>query len=185
MDCGVIDVSPALKSGVRKRRVGTTTTLATMRSALAGVLGLLGAARAYIPAQGTNQTEQPNLADASSLKLTWPPMGIYMDEVSYQLARTNSSGYEVVSLLISLCYASSCVAGRNCPFRRGRAQGFRLFAHTMGCTRTSWHESICPGDAVLTAVQISCDKNATNTSMEVDIFTSAQERGAVAAVRLL
>lgn len=84
-----------------------TTTLTTMLSALAGVLALLGVATAYIPAQGTNDTEQLNLADASSLKLTWPPMGIYSDEVSYQLARTNSSGYEVVSVLsVSLSYAS-------------------------------------------------------------------------------
>lgn len=55
----------------------------------------------------------------------------------------------------------------------------------MDRTRTSWHESMCASDAVLIAAQISCDKNATNTSMEIDIFTSAQERGAIAAVRLL
>ncbi|KAF8608935.1 hypothetical protein BDV93DRAFT_466029 [Ceratobasidium sp. AG-I] len=119
-----------------------------MRSALAGALGLLGAVRAYIPAQGTNQTEQLNLADASSLKLTWPPMGIYMDEVSYQLARTNSSGYEVGAIV------------------HFTEDGLKEFDYSP----TPW------------VALISCDKNATNTSMEIDIFTSAQERGAVAAL---
>lgn len=69
--------------------------------AVVAVLLAAGVA-AYVPAQGTNDTQQLNLADPSSLKLTWPPMGVYSDEVSYQLARTNSTGYELVSQILLL-----------------------------------------------------------------------------------
>ncbi|KAG9103469.1 hypothetical protein FRC06_010577 [Ceratobasidium sp. 370] len=119
-----------------------------MLSAVGLLLTVLRVVEAYIPAQGTNDTQQLNLADASSLKLTWPPMGIYSDEVSYQLARTNSTGYEVGAIV-----------------------------HFTEDGLTEWDYTPTPWVAL-----ISCDRNATNASMEIDIFTNARDRGAVAAL---
>ncbi|KAG8696565.1 hypothetical protein FRC08_007072 [Ceratobasidium sp. 394] len=119
-----------------------------MLSAVGLALAVLRVVEAYIPAQGTNDTQQLNLADASSLKLTWPPMGIYSDEVSYQLARTNSTGYEVGAIV------------------HFTEDGLNEHDYTP----TPW------------VALISCDRNATNASMEIDIFTNARDRGAVAAL---
>jgi hypothetical protein len=57
------------------------------------VIAAVGLAWGYIPAEGTNDTQQLNLADASSFKLARP---IYTEEVSYQLARTDSTGFQLV-----------------------------------------------------------------------------------------
>ncbi|KAG8745202.1 hypothetical protein FRC10_008514 [Ceratobasidium sp. 414] len=119
-----------------------------MLSAVGVLLAVLRVVEAYIPAQGTNDTQQLNLADPSSLKLTWTPLGIYSDEVSYQLARTNSTGYEVGAIV-----------------------------HFTEDNLTQWDYTPTPWIAL-----ISCDRNATNASMQVDIFTNARDRGAVAAL---
>jgi hypothetical protein len=79
------------------------------------LLAAVAAVRAYIPAQGTNDTVQRDLSDPSSLKLTWPPIGTFSDEVSYQLARTNSTGYEVVSRTLACTLCAHCSPGCHCP----------------------------------------------------------------------
>ena len=43
----------------------------------------------------------------------------------------------------------------------------------------SAHTALTPWIAL-----VSCDKNATDASMEIDIFTLARDKGAVAAVRI-
>ncbi|KAH7339751.1 hypothetical protein B0J17DRAFT_656622 [Rhizoctonia solani] len=117
--------------------------------AVFAVVAAAGLARGYIPATGTNDTDQMNLADASSLMLTWP-VGVYSDEVSYQLARTESSGHEVGA-----------------------------FVHFDESSLNDPDNSYTPTPWV---ALISCDKNSTNASNDTDIFTSARDRGAVAAL---
>ncbi|QRV93832.1 4-aminobutyrate aminotransferase [Ceratobasidium sp. AG-Ba] len=117
-----------------------------MRSAVGLLLAACGVVRAYIPAQGTNDTSQLKISDVSSLKLM--SSRFYSDEVSYQLARTNSSGYAAGAIV----YFSEEGLTSN------------------DTTATPW------------IAFISCDKNATNASPEVDIFTAARDRGAVAAL---
>ncbi|KAJ1304717.1 hypothetical protein OPQ81_005855 [Rhizoctonia solani] len=117
------------------------------------VVAAAGLAWGYIPATGTNDTNQMNLADASGLQLTWPAypvLGVYSDEVSYQLARTDSSGLEVGAIVR---FDESSLADPDNTY-----------------TPTPW------------VALISCDKNATNASNDTDIFTSARDRGAVAAL---
>ncbi|CAE6416366.1 unnamed protein product, partial [Rhizoctonia solani] len=121
----------------------------TMKAVIA-VLAAAGLTWGYIPAQGTNDTDQMNLADASSLRLTWPVLGVYSDEVSYQLARTDSSGYEVGAIVH---FDESSLSDVDNSF-----------------TPTPW------------IALISCDKNSTNASNDTDIFTSARDRGAIAAL---
>ncbi|KAF8757228.1 RING-like zinc finger [Rhizoctonia solani] len=116
------------------------------------VLAVLAAASlawGYIPAEGTNDTQQLNLADASSLKLASP---IYTEEVSYQLARTGSSGFQLP-------------AG--------------AFVHFDESSLSDPDNSYTPTPWI---AMISCDKNSTNASNDTDIFTSARDRGAVAAL---
>ncbi|KAG8681452.1 hypothetical protein FRC11_001096, partial [Ceratobasidium sp. 423] len=120
-----------------------------MKGVLA-VVAAAGVAWGYVPATGTNDTHQMNLADASSLKLTWPVLGVYSDEVSYQLARTDSSGYEVGAIVH---FDESSLSDPDSSF-----------------TPTPW------------IALISCDRNTTSASNETDIFTSARDRGAVAAL---
>ncbi|KAF8739881.1 RING-like zinc finger, partial [Rhizoctonia solani] len=114
------------------------------------VLAVLAAASlawGYIPAEGTNDTQQLNLADASSLKLASP---IYTEEVSYQLARTGSSGFQLGA-----------------------------FVHFDESSLSDPDNSYTPTPWI---AMISCDKNSTNASNDTDIFTSARDRGAVAAL---
>ncbi|CAE6522568.1 unnamed protein product [Rhizoctonia solani] len=118
--------------------------------AVIAVIAAAGLAWGYIPAMGTNDTDQMNLADASSLRLTWPVQGVYSDEVSYQLARTESSGYEVGAIVH---FDESSLNDADNSF-----------------TPTPW------------IALISCDKNSTNASNDTDIFTSARDRGAIAAL---
>ncbi|CEL60770.1 hypothetical protein RSOLAG1IB_04009 [Rhizoctonia solani AG-1 IB] len=111
------------------------------------VIAAVGLAWGYIPAEGTNDTQQLNLADASSFKLARP---IYTEEVSYQLARTDSTGFQLGALVH---FDESSLNDPDNSY-----------------TPTPW------------IAMISCDKNSTNASNETDIFTSARDRGAVAAL---
>ncbi|CAE6366484.1 unnamed protein product [Rhizoctonia solani] len=118
--------------------------------AVIAVIAAAGLVWGYIPAMGTNDTDRLNLADASSLRLTWPVLGVYSDEVSYQLARTESSGYEVGAIVH---FDESSLNDTDNSF-----------------TPTPW------------IALISCDRNTTNASEDMDIFTSARDRGAIAAL---
>lgn len=75
-------------------------TIATL--VLAGLL-LPAPARAYIPAQATNETgvaqaAGQNFSDVSKLSLQWYPMGSYSERISYQLVGADSTGISKVSL---------------------------------------------------------------------------------------
>ncbi|KAI0645948.1 hypothetical protein C8Q79DRAFT_910210 [Trametes meyenii] len=109
-------------------------------------------ARAYIPAQATNETDVAqaagqNFSDVSRLSLQWFPMGSYSETVSYQLIGADSLGIS-----------------------KGALVHFSEDKLTNETTSTPW------------VALVSCDANSTNASMEDDIFTLARDRGAVAAL---
>ncbi|TFK89078.1 hypothetical protein K466DRAFT_519611 [Polyporus arcularius HHB13444] len=122
---------------------------------IASVLLLAPApAHAYIPAQGTNQTEVAqaaglNFSDVSKVKLQWygDPIGVYEGMISYQLVGADSTGIS-----------------------KGALVHFSEDKLPNGSTTTPW------------IALVSCDANSTDASMEDDIFTLARDRGAVAAL---
>ncbi|KAI0630111.1 hypothetical protein C8Q77DRAFT_1136492 [Trametes polyzona] len=109
-------------------------------------------AHAYIPAQGTNETDVAqaagtNFTDVSKLSLQWYPMSEYSETVSYQLVGAESLGISKGALV--------------------HFSEDKLHNDSSG---TPW------------IALVSCDANSTNASMEDDIFTLARDRGAVAAL---
>ncbi|KAI0355724.1 hypothetical protein OH77DRAFT_1454268 [Trametes cingulata] len=109
-------------------------------------------ANAYIPAQGTNQTDVAqaaglNFSDVSSLHLYWYPNGYYSGTVSYQLVGADSTGIS-----------------------KGALVHFSEDKLPNDTTTTPW------------IALVSCDSNSTHASEEEDIFTLARDRGAVAAL---
>lgn len=77
-------------------------------AALVFLAALPTPARAYIPAQGTNQTNVAqaagiNFTDVSRLSLQWFPMGSYSETVSYQLVGADSLGISKVRFSIDIC----------------------------------------------------------------------------------
>ncbi|KAI0705107.1 hypothetical protein C8T65DRAFT_653241 [Cerioporus squamosus] len=111
-------------------------------------------AHAYIPAQGTNQTDVAqaaglNFSDVSKVKLQWygDPIGVYEGMISYQLVGADSTGIS-----------------------KGALVHFSEDKLPNGTTTTPW------------IALVSCDANSTTASMEDDIFTLARDRGAVAAL---
>lgn len=79
----------------------------TTIAAVALVLATCAApARAYIPAQATNETSVAqaagqNFSDVSRLDLQWYPMSSYSETVSYQLVGADSNGISKVRASIS------------------------------------------------------------------------------------
>ncbi|KAK2463261.1 hypothetical protein APHAL10511_004916 [Amanita phalloides] len=125
-------------------------------SSLLAFLVLLHAtiAQAYIPAQATNFSHASpdgsfNVTSASSIYLQWYLNGTTTDNVSYQLAGSQSDGISRGALI--------------------------LFSEAFV------NESTPPTNAPWIAM-IACDANATNASMELDIFTLARDKGAKAAL---
>lgn len=112
---------------------------------------------AYIPASGTNSTQEAiegglNVTEASTLQMT----RLFQDtiiaddsRVSFQLAQQDSNGF---SKGILVRFSEEFANNDTLP------------------TNTPW------------IALVSCDRNATNASMEEDIFTLARDRGAVAAL---
>ncbi|KAI0821697.1 hypothetical protein BC628DRAFT_1412819 [Trametes gibbosa] len=126
-------------------------------------------ARAYIPAQATNQTNVAqaaglNFTDVSRLNLQWFPMSSYSETVSYQLVGADSDGISKIFVIFGAVYfTDAClVQGALVHFSEDN-----LHNDTSG---TPW------------IALVSCDANSTNASMEDDIFTLARDRGAVAAL---
>ncbi|KAF8630631.1 hypothetical protein AX15_002782 [Amanita polypyramis BW_CC] len=118
------------------------------------VLQRLVIAQAYVPAQATNSSQAAiegglNVTDVSKLHLQWYLNGTTTDNVSYQLAGSQSNGISEGALV----HFSEAFVNESTP-----------------PTNTAW------------IAMISCDANATNPSMEVDVFTLARDKGAKAAL---
>ncbi|KAI9067434.1 hypothetical protein FKP32DRAFT_1620782 [Trametes sanguinea] len=126
---------------------------------------------AYIPAQPTNQTNVAqaaglNFSDVSSISLLWYPKGFYDETVSYQLVGALSTGISKVRY--STGDLSSSIL--RCRLTFGALVHFSEDKIPNGSTTTPW------------IALVSCDSNSTNASQQDDIFTLAQERGAVAGL---
>ncbi|OCH95110.1 hypothetical protein OBBRIDRAFT_768211 [Obba rivulosa] len=127
------------------------------------VLGLIAGVDAYIPAVPTNNTSAAqqsgqNASDGSTLNLQWYPYSQSSDPVSYQLVGANSNGVnKVCSVFGVIC-------------SKGALVHFSETNLTNDTTITPW------------IALVACDTNATDASMDVDIFTLAKYRGAVAAL---
>ncbi|EIW63620.1 uncharacterized protein TRAVEDRAFT_112619 [Trametes versicolor FP-101664 SS1] len=127
-------------------------------------------ARAYIPAQGTNETNVAqaagiNFTDVSRLSLQWFPMGSYSETVSYQLVGADSLGISKVRFAIDM----------SSPF-------FGIRPKSGALVHFSEDKLVNDTSGTPWIALVSCDANSTNASMEDDIFTLARDRGAVAAL---
>ncbi|KAI8993874.1 hypothetical protein BD414DRAFT_480700 [Trametes punicea] len=108
--------------------------------------------QAYIPAQPTNQT---NITQATGQNTT--------DDSSLSLLwYPKGSDEEMVSYQLVGAYSTGISKGALVHFSEDKIPN--------GTTTTPW------------IALVSCDTNSTNASMEDDIFTLAQERGAVAGL---
>lgn len=119
---------------------------ATVLAAIAFAVGI-GHVRAYIPAVPSNSTTAVNQSDESMLTMGWAPAGFYSLPVSFQLAKSNTTGFE-----------------------QGAFVHFSEMNLTNATTTTPW------------IALVNCDANSTDASQDTDIFTSARDRGAVAAL---
>ncbi|OSD07120.1 hypothetical protein PYCCODRAFT_1442528 [Trametes coccinea BRFM310] len=138
---------------------------AIMTALVAFLQAIVASVHAYIPAQPTNQTNVAqaaglNFSDVSSISLLWYPKGFYDETVSYQLVGAYSTGISKVR------YSVPC----NGSLSKGALVHFSEDKMPNGTTTTPW------------IALVSCDTNSTNASLEDDIFTLAQERGAVAGL---
>ncbi|KLO14282.1 hypothetical protein SCHPADRAFT_939693 [Schizopora paradoxa] len=138
-------------------------------------LGFLAVAvMAYIPAMPTNQTDAINGAinqsDTSMLQLQWFPNASFGETVSYQLVGEDSTGIS-----------------------RGALVHFSEANLTLGFDKTpDTDPDTDPNDQPTPNIPdytstpwiafVSCDANSTNSTNDIDIFTLAKNRGAVAAL---
>ncbi|KAL1660746.1 hypothetical protein GGF50DRAFT_130037 [Schizophyllum commune] len=99
-----------------------------------------------------------NVTDQSKLHVQWYQNGSYWETVSYQLRGSDSVGISKVLLLHSIC------PGALVHFSEEQAN------NDTAPTLTPW------------IAMVSCDRNASNMSMEIDIFTLARDKGAVGAL---
>jgi hypothetical protein len=143
-------------------------------------------ARGFIPAQAINVTQGSSwdVHDNSTLSLTWYPNGSYSTVISYQLSGNGSMGVSKVCnpsraddqwLLLNTvrdCRVLSFEYRRTISSITIRVS----FGFWQNCT-AHFYPATTPWIAF-----INCDKNATDMSMEVDIFTMVRDRGAKAAV---
>jgi hypothetical protein len=67
-----------------------------MQAAVLAVLALAVHVQAYTPAVPTNDTNAVNQTDTSMITLKFSPSGSYSNIISYQLASSNSKGFEQV-----------------------------------------------------------------------------------------
>jgi hypothetical protein len=67
-----------------------------MQAAVLAVLAFAVHVQAYIPAVPTNNTNAVNQTDMSMVTMKWAPAGTYSNIISYQLASSDSDGFEQV-----------------------------------------------------------------------------------------
>ncbi|KJA19899.1 hypothetical protein HYPSUDRAFT_143064 [Hypholoma sublateritium FD-334 SS-4] len=143
----------------------------SLRASIAvGVLCLVNYAHSYVPAMPTNSTQDAiagglSVPDISQLYTQWYPNGSHAIHVSYQLAGLNSSGLSKVNTLSEKFLMSyRFLQGALIQFSEEKVTDFTP------PTSTPW------------VALIACDENATDASMDKDIFTLAHDKGAVSAL---
>ncbi|KAJ3516843.1 hypothetical protein NLJ89_g871 [Agrocybe chaxingu] len=137
------------------------------------VLVLAVSVCAYIPALPTNSTSDAiagglNVTDISKLHMRWFSNGSYSQDVSYQLAGYGSNGMSKV--------------GRPCDDIAFSASLRALPKGVLVHFSEEKVSNMTPPTLTPWIALVSCDRNATNSSMDEDIFTLARDKGAVSAV---
>ncbi|KAJ2928622.1 hypothetical protein H1R20_g8437, partial [Candolleomyces eurysporus] len=135
------------------------------------VPALLHHVHAYIPASPTNSSQEAiegglNVTDISRLDMYWFSQGSYSQYVSYQLAGNETSGISKGALV----HFSEEKANNMTPPQVSLPSHIAPSLSDLGPANTPW------------IAMVSCDKNATDASMDIDIFTLARDKGAVAAL---
>ncbi|PPQ63983.1 hypothetical protein CVT24_009412 [Panaeolus cyanescens] len=137
------------------------------------LLMLLQSALGYIPALPTNSTRYAiasglNVTDISKLTLQWYSNGSYQEHVSYQLVGSGSTGF---SKGVLVHFSEENVISTTPP---GLSVFYiyllKLTVYRPTLASTPW------------IALVSCDKNATDASVNEDIFTLARDKGAVSAL---
>ncbi|KAG9029664.1 hypothetical protein FS842_004544 [Serendipita sp. 407] len=129
-------------------------------------------AHGYIPAVPSNATEGSTLDvhDNSQATLTWAPNGVYSTVVSYQQAGNASRGISQGALIKVKEEDMWITDSSQSPSSRMRVSYFKGSPFNLSAASTPW------------IALINCDKNATNATMDNDIFAMVRDRGAVAAL---
>lgn len=131
--------------------------------------------QAYVPAQSSNSTSIPSILSnngTSTISLEWFKDGAVGDSVIYQLAGAGTNGL-AQGALVNFADVGNTMDRSDSEFC-----AYLLF---------SFLPYVSDSERVTTASTpwiafVSCDSNSTTASNDTDVFTSAQDRGAIAAV---
>lgn len=143
---------------------------------------------AYVPAHAMKAAgDAATQSNGSKFTLQWPPSSSFSDDVNYLLAQPESQGLQQVRQAPVIAYTAVCALTPSQGVLVHFSEKTRLANITSACSRLSVGlalrlpvsvPSLSPWIAF-----IQCDNNATNSSDDIDIFTYARDRGAIAAVR--